>query len=68
MLASLMLFSLFFSDIALIIKNFFKSRSDKQEELDKANESMNWIATYFKGDLAEKDRQSIRSFIRNTGS
>ena len=40
---SLMLQSLFFSDIAVLVQTFFKKRSEQQADIDKAYEVMTWI-------------------------
>lgn len=66
MLISLMLQTLFFGDIAVIVKSFFKSMSEQQAEYDKAIESILWMNSYFPGDISEKDMDNILSFLSKT--
>lgn len=62
LLFSLMLQSLFFSDIAVLVTSFFRKRTEQQGEIDKAFEVMTFI------ELPEDKQDQIRDYFAKTQS
>lgn len=62
LLISLMLQSLFFSDIAVLVTSFFRRSTEQQQDIDKAFEIMTFI------DLPEDKQDDIRDYFSKTQS
>lgn len=62
LLFSLMLQSLFFSDIAVLVTSLFRNSTMQQAEIDKAFEVMTFI------ELDEREQEMIREYFQKTQS